>query len=337
MQTILAKASQLPYCSSLIQQGELVAFPTETVYGLGADATNDLACQKIYTVKRRPQDNPFIIHLANQNMLKEAAKEVPETAKELFKRFSPGPLTVVLPKTSLICSTATAGLSSVGIRIPASPLAQQFLSLCQRPIAGPSANRSGRPSPTNASMVYNELNGSIAAIIDGGSASIGLESTVVSCLQGKTVLLRAGSVSYEEIAEALNGEKVIYNQTETPNSPVLSPGQKYRHYQPDLPLLLTEELPWPQLLERFESQKIVLLTLTVPPDNLPERWQVYYFKTLADYAAQLYRIFTEAGNQNAQTIIAQTPQPGGLGLALKDRLQRAASGIIDWSANESYE
>ena len=212
METKWLKETDIKAAAELLRQGEVVSFPTETVYGLGADATNDQAVKKIYEAKGRPADNPLIIHVADLDQIAEYAVEVSEKAETVMQHFWPGPCTIVLKKKGPLAPTVTAGLSTVGIRMPSHPIALELIRACGKPLAAPSANSSGKPSPTAAEHVYRDLNGKISGIIDGGETGVGLESTVLDLSNpDKPAILRPGGISQAEL-EAVTIEHSIRSQ-----------------------------------------------------------------------------------------------------------------------------
>ncbi|MBQ8978736.1 MAG: threonylcarbamoyl-AMP synthase, partial [Oscillospiraceae bacterium] len=221
----------------IIREGGIVGMPTETVYGLAGNALSAESAARIYAAKGRPSDNPLIVHIAEFSQIAPLVRDVPHNAKVLFDTFSPGPLTVILPKTDIIPKETSGGLDTVGIRIPADKTARRLISACGFPLAAPSANRSGSPSPTTARHVTDDMDGRIPAVIDGGSCAVGVESTVVSCgADGLITILRPGHVSYEEIADLIGADSVRLAKGVTERlddgERVLSPGMKYRHYAP---------------------------------------------------------------------------------------------------------
>ncbi|RMF99342.1 MAG: threonylcarbamoyl-AMP synthase, partial [Acidobacteria bacterium] len=227
MDTLLTRSPK--EASEVIRSGGVVAFPTETVYGLGADVFNESAIKKIFEAKNRPADNPLIVHISSTEQVQLLAKEVTHSAKLLIEKFFPGPLTVVLPKADAVPSLVSAGLDTVGIRMPRHPIAQEFLTLCEAPVCAPSANLSGRPSPTDWKAVYEDLNGRIDCILQGDVTEIGLESTVVDCTSLDPILLRLGAISFEELIEIIPCLRT-YKPLE--GEPVRSPGLRHRHYAP---------------------------------------------------------------------------------------------------------
>lgn len=232
MKTEICKSEGINKACKLILDGELVAFPTETVYGLGANALDGNAVKKIFIAKERPQDNPLIVHLADFDDIFKVAREVPPIAFTLFEKYCPGPLTMILKKSESVPDEVTAGLDTVGVRFPSHPLAIQLIR-GSAPIAAPSANLAKHISPTTASHVYEDLNGRISLIIDGGECSVGIESTIIDLTQTPPVLLRPGVITLEELSEICNAEK--YTGT---LDVALAPGMKYKHYAPRVPCVM---------------------------------------------------------------------------------------------------
>lgn len=229
--TVVAGAEALDRGAEIIRGGGLVAFPTETVYGLGADAFNVEAVKRIFEAKGRPQDNPLIVHIPSVDWLGRVAARVPDEAYDLFAEFSPGPLTIVLPKIAELPLVTTAGIQTVGIRIPNNKIALELIKRADTPIAAPSANRSGRVSPTRAMDVYEDMKGRIPLILDGGMTDVGIESTVVSLVDEVPVVLRPGAVTLEMIASVVG--KVVNHRGKVVVAE--APGMKYRHYAPTVP------------------------------------------------------------------------------------------------------
>lgn len=229
--TLVAGAEALDCGAEIIRGGGLVAFPTETVYGLGADAFNAEAVESIFLAKGRPQDNPLIVHIPSLDWVGRVAAKVPDAALDLYEAFSPGPLTIVLPKIDRLPLVTTAGLQTVGIRIPNNKIARELIERAGTPIAAPSANRSGRVSPTRAVDVYEDMKGRIPLILDGGMTDVGIESTVVSLVGEVPVVLRPGAVTLEMIASVIG--KVVNHRGKVVVAE--APGMKYRHYAPTVP------------------------------------------------------------------------------------------------------
>ncbi len=222
----------------ILKKGGLVAFPTETVYGLGAVCTNEKSLLNIFAVKGRPADNPLILHIWSFEQLDSIVRNINQRAKLLMNKFWPGPLTIIFPKQSTVSPIVTAGLETVAVRMPSHPVAREILKLVNIPVAAPSANLSGRPSPTKGSHVIEDLNGKIEMIVDAGPAKAGVESTVLSLSEEIPLILRPGSITKEMLEEALKEqvEQVEPDQVERPQAP----GMKYRHYAPQAPVLLVE-------------------------------------------------------------------------------------------------
>lgn len=238
MQTqILSGEQALTLAAELIRDGQVVAFPTETVYGLGADATNPQAVARIYEAKGRPSDNPLIVHVADKQAIAPLVRQISEQAQIVMDRFMPGPITVILPRAACVPDAVTAGLDTVGIRMPEHPVAREFLRTCGKPIAAPSANRSSHISPTTAQHVYEDLQGRIPLIIDGGACSVGIESTIVD-LSGETpIILRPGAITEQMLADALGTVQTFRGKVVVARAP----GMKYKHYSPKCPMLSTDD------------------------------------------------------------------------------------------------
>ncbi len=227
----------------ILRSGGLVAFPTETVYGLGGNALDRTAATKIYAAKGRPSDNPLIVHIAEKEALRELAKDIPEVAWELAKRFWPGPLTMILKRSELVPDTTTGGLPTVAIRMPSDKIARMLITESGLYLAAPSANASGRPSTTKASHVYEDLAGRIELILDGGESLIGLESTIIDLSEEKPVILRPGFLSREEMLSLLPGleyDPAVVAKTDGKDIVAKAPGMKYRHYAPKGNLVIYE-------------------------------------------------------------------------------------------------
>jgi L-threonylcarbamoyladenylate synthase len=313
--------------AAIIRAGGLVAFPTETVYGLGADGLNPAALRRIYAVKGRPPDNPLILHLASLDQLPLVAAGVPEAAYPLMRRFWPGALTLVLPKAPGVPDIATGGLATVAVRMPDHPVALALIREAGTPLAAPSGNRSGRPSPTTAQHVFDDLRGSVALILDGGPTAIGVESTVLDVTTAPPVLLRPGGIAREAL-EAVCGPIQTFADTPLQQR---SPGTRYRHYSPRAPLRVLEatrpDLLQQQLaaaLQRRQRVGCLLHRLELepaPPDVLVARVP----GAIAEYARALFgtlRAFDAAG---VDLILVESVPEVGLGAAVMDRLRRAAS------------
>lgn len=309
--TDIQKAAQI------IQEGGLVAFPTETVYGLGADALNPYAVARIFEVKNRPQFDPLIVHVADLRQADILVQRFPDKALKLVEKFWPGPLTVVLPKSSMVPDIVTSSLPTVAIRVPHHPLALELIRESGRPLAAPSANPFGQVSPTTAEHVRKSFGGKIEMILDGGPCRIGVESTVVSFVEKEPVLLRPGGLSLEEI-QALIGRVTV--RTTAPEAP-LAPGQLPQHYAPRTPLVLEESLE-----SLPAGKKIGLLALREPPDASPyEAVEVLSAKgDLREAAANLFAAMRRLDERNLDLLVAHPVPHEGLGRAINDRLYKAS-------------
>ena len=301
---VIARAAEL------IRSGELVAFPTETVYGLGGNALDGAAVKKIYAAKGRPSDNPLILHFPDAESV-EGSAFVDERARRLMDHFWPGPLTLVLPARDCVSQEARGGLSTVGCRMPDYPAALAFFAACGVPVAGPSANRSGRPSPTNAQTVADDLGSGVAMILDAGECRVGVESTVLDVSGEIPVLLRPGGVSMEELRAFLGRVDLPVGVNEIRRSP----GMRYRHYAPSVAVQVWQSgapFAWP---ERFTYMGVSA------PEHRPER--SLFFDSFASYAHGLFSALRDL-ERDGLPIVAQWPPEEGIGRALRDRISRAA-------------
>lgn len=321
-----------------LRQGELVAFPTETVYGLGANLFNVEAIRKIFLAKGRPHDNPLIAHIASRAQISEVAAAIPPLARPLIERFFPGPLTVLLPRHERVPLEATAGLPTIGVRMPDHRVARRFLLACGVPVAAPSANLSGRPSPTTWEAVQADLDGRIACILRGEQTRVGLESTVVDCTGEQLVLLRAGAVSFEELA-ALVPVGGLIDGTDAASSdrgnPPKSPGMKYRHYSPRAEVIVIDLLR-PREHDWSPGPQAAWIGLRPPPH--PEQFQrVALCPDSAAYAHRLFAFFRQCDAEGINRIFCQAVPLEGLGRAVMDRVRKAASGSVAHSESPGKE
>jgi L-threonylcarbamoyladenylate synthase len=301
-----------------IREGGVVAFPTETVYGLGANAFDSLAVARIFEIKKRPRFDPLIVHIAGPADLALLATHVPPEARLLLERFWPGPLTLVLPKSGSVPDIVTAGLATVAVRMPDHPVALSLLRRAGVPVAAPSANLFGRLSPTSAADVWEQLGDAVDLIIDGGPSRIGLESTVLSFAGARPELLRPGGLPLEEI-EAVSGPVEIARDGEKLSS---SPGRLPRHYAPNTPLVLRFEAP-----AQGADARVGLLTLTPPDDRRPYSAVEVLSATgdMREAAANLYAALRRLDSLGLDLIVAEPVPNHGLGLAINDRLRRASA------------
>jgi L-threonylcarbamoyladenylate synthase len=314
MPTVVTRSPET--AASFVRNGLVVAFPTETVYGLGADAFDADAVARIFAAKGRPADNPLIVHVASASEIDLVASEVPGTARRFVAAFMPGPLTLVLAKRAVVPDVVSAGLATVGVRVPSHPTARRFLAACGRPVAAPSANRSGRPSPTRAADVLADLDGRIACLLEGDATEVGLESTVVDCTGRDPVVLRAGAVTLEDLGRVVPSTSLA--SALAPGDVPRSPGAKHRHYAPRARVLVVASPP-------DEPPSRVSAFVGVETPRFPERWaRSLVVDDLATYARELFAFFRACDAAGVTTICCQSVEPRGLGLAIMDRVTRAA-------------
>jgi L-threonylcarbamoyladenylate synthase len=297
-----------------IKNGGIVAFPTETVYGLGADIFNEAAIGKVFAAKGRPNDNPLIAHIGNFGQIAALVSDITPSAEKFIAAFFPGPLTIVLPKADKVTMAATAGLATVGVRMPRHETAREFIERCATPLVAPSANLSGKPSPTNWEAVLEDLRGRIECILQGEVSEIGLESTVVDCTGEIPLVLRTGAVTLEDLQRIVPATSVYrLKKDEQPKSP----GLKHRHYSPQAKVFIVKSLGGQrgiipnagfiglhEPLEEFELTKIC--------------------GTVEEYARSVFDFFRRCDRAGLDTIICQAVEEKGIGLALMDRLRRAS-------------
>ena len=326
-------ALSIKEAAKLLQEKEVVAFPTETVYGLGADATSDEAVAKIFAAKGRPGDNPLIVHIGELAQLDQVVSEISEKAKRLMEAFWPGALTIILPKQDGISQGVTAGLFTVGVRMPSHPVALELLKIVKLPIAAPSANVSGRPSPTAAKHVADDLQGKIAGILDGGDTEVGLESTVIDCSVEPPVILRPGGVTREQIEEQIGPVSVIEPRKDLDFAPK-SPGMKYKHYAPKAPMAIVRgDTAFFQDVTRKarEEGKKVGLLVTEESAALYEADLILTCGTRRDPASiarNLYGILRKFDQHNIDIIYSESFSEAGLGEAIMNRLLKAAGNHV---------
>jgi L-threonylcarbamoyladenylate synthase len=307
--------------AAILRKGGLVAFPSETVYGLGADATNPTAVARIFEVKQRPQFNPLIVHLADASWLERCVESVPEEANRLAERFWPGPLTLVLPKRAVIPDIVTAGLPTVAVRVPSHPIAHALIVEADLPMAAPSANRFGHISPTTAQAVAEDLSGSIELILDGGHTEHGLESSVVAFGASGPRLLRPGPITREELSKCLGRDVALASMAA--GAPE-SPGQLQRHYAPHTPLkLVTSSTAFVPL----HGKKAGLLAFrrTLSSKSFETIEVLSMSGDLCEAAANLFSAMRRLDEAGLDLIVAESIPETGLGLAIMDRLRKAAA------------
>lgn len=334
METLWLKEEEIEVAARLLREEQLVAFPTETVYGLGANAWSEKAVAGIFLAKGRPQDNPLIVHIAEQEQVLELAAELPPGAEKLIERFWPGPLTLLFPRRPRVPELVCAGLETVAVRQPAHPLALELIRRAGVPLAAPSANLSGRPSPTCAEHVWEDLAGRIAAVLDGGPVGIGVESTVLDLLAPEPMILRPGGITREqleaELGRAVLLDPALLGTEERPRSP----GMKYRHYAPAAPLEVLDgserELIWRTILQEATPDTGLLLSeegAAYLAGRCPGQYLVLAPLSRPDMAAQrLYSALRTMDKAGVKRILAEAWPRQGLGLALMNRMEKAAGG-----------
>ncbi len=330
MDTKILKPTQegIKAACDILKNGGVVAIPTETVYGLFADATKADACANIFKAKERPQDNPLIVHISDYEMLKDVASEIPEDAIKLSEAFWPGPLTIILKKKNVIPDETSAGLDTVGIRMPSNPVVLEIISKTRLPLAGPSANRSGRPSPTDAITVFNDLNGRIPLVLDGGQCKIGVESTVISLVDEQPILFRPGYVTARQIEEVLDKKIIIskgISEELQRGEKVLSPGLKHKHYAPKAEVVIVNA-PFEKYKELVEKENATALCFDEYCDKLKVDCISYGSENdSASQAVKLFHALRELDEIKANKVYAMMPSTDGVGLAVYNRLLRAAA------------
>ncbi len=321
---------QLDEAASILAGGGLVAFPTETVYGLGGNALSEETVRKIYAAKGRPSDNPLIVHVASKEDVYRIAETVPEEAEKILAHLCPGPITFVLNKSSLVPDAVTAGGKTVAIRFPENEIARSLIEKSGVPVAAPSANLSGRPSPTKAQHVIEDLKDKIDCIIDGGDCRVGLESTVIDLTVTPPRILRPGGVSQEKLL-ALLGEVVGYAPKDADETAPKSPGMKYRHYAPKGHMTVFEgENCREMLLEAAKEKQGKKICVLTAGEIMPGRYvAINCGETPEAYSKTLFDALRQADSFGAEVIFAELPfAQGGITTALKNRIYKACGGNV---------
>jgi L-threonylcarbamoyladenylate synthase len=307
--------------AQFIARGEIVAFPTETVYGLGANAFDPDAIKKIFEAKGRPSDNPLIVHIAHHSELAILTERIPDIAEAFIEQFFPGALTLVLPKSKFVPSIVTAGLKTVAIRMPAHLVGHKFLRECGVSIAAPSANLSGKPSATTWQAVKDDLDGKISCILKDDESPIGLESTVVDCTGRVPIVLRTGAITLEQL-QAVNPDTRLSKST--PDAAPKSPGMKYKHYAPDADVVLidsVDELSADEITN--PPATLAFIGLHTPSPSI-KFVSTKICASVEDYAQSLFTFFRDCDRAGIERIYCERVPGTGLGLALMDRLGKAA-------------
>lgn len=335
-QCLPAGEDTIRFGAELLRQGQLVAFPTETVYGLGADALNEDAVLRIFAAKGRPADNPLIVHVADIQDLASLC-QVDDRSRHLMDVFWPGPLTLLLPKTPAVPSVVTAGLSTVAVRMPSHPVARALLATCGCPVAAPSANSSGRPSPTKAAHVMEDLQGRIPLILDGGDCEVGLESTVLDMTKDIPVVLRPGGVTPAMLSPILGDVKVADSVLRPlqAGEKALSPGMRYRHYAPCGMLTLVSGQPkrvcsvcasrYDEALANGKSACILAFSEHIPAYGARYVLSIGNLNRPEEAASRLYDLLRRMDHEGIACIFSEILPAQGMGLAVMNRLSRAAS------------
>lgn len=327
------KDEALTKAAEFIKNGGLVAFPTETVYGLGGDGLNSEAASKIYKAKGRPSDNPLILHINDQKMLHKIVNDVNSMAKKIMTAFCPGPITLILPKSDIVPSSVTGGLNTVAVRMPDNDIARELIRLSNTPIAAPSANISGRPSPTTAQAVYNDLHDRIDMILDGGACHFGVESTIVDCTEDVPIILRPGAITkemLEELFPVVKIDRAIVGENVVPKAP----GMKYKHYAPKANMILFEGSSAKMAdaiankiadYER-EGKKVGLVVSSEVAEKLQHENTAIYGnqEDLLTIASDIYECLRFFDDKDVDIILAEGTTDKGIGLAIMNRLHKAS-------------
>lgn len=321
--------------ANIIKEGGLVAFPTETVYGLGANALDQNAVKKIFEAKGRPQDNPLIIHVANKE-ISDFVEEVPKVAEELMEKYWPGPLTLILKKKSIIPNVTSANLDSIGIRMPSNEIAKKLIELSGVPIAAPSANISGRPSPTDVERCIEDLSGRVDCILGGDNSEVGLESTIVDCTVEPPIVLRPGGITLEMLKEVHGGitlDKGLMSKPKEDFKPK-APGMKYRHYAPKAKLVIVcgenkktvEKIT--EMVHNYmdEGKKVGILTTSENAElyKAGEKIILGSREDLAEIGSNLFESLRKFDDLHVDIILSEALEEHGVGIAIMNRLKKAA-------------
>ena len=324
------KEINLEQVAKAIKEGKLVVFPTETVYGIGADATNEKAVKNIFTAKGRKSDNPLIVHISNINMLKEIVEDVGDIEKKLIKNFWPGPLTIIFKrKKGIISDSVTGGLDTVGVRMPSNKIAKMLIEESKTPIAAPSANISGKPSGTKIEDILEELDGKVEYILDDGASDVGVESTVVRIIEGKVIILRPGKITKEDIERlGIDAEydKNIFEKIDSTKK-VMSPGMKYKHYAPNKKCIMIYSSDNNKMVHKINETCMKYNTPIVICRN--RNRAKYNCKTLlmgdilGEIARNIFMLLRKVDKEDCDVVIIEGVEKEGIGVAIYNRLIRA--------------
>lgn len=339
MDTVIIKEindKTMSEAGEIIRKGGLVAFPTETVYGLGANAYDSGAVKKIYKAKGRPSDNPLIVHVASLDDVKKAAREIPENAKKILDKFAPGPFTLILKKQPEISDTVTAGLDTVGVRIPYDGTARRFIKAAGVPIAAPSANLSGKPSPTKAEHVIHDMSGRIDAIICGGESSVGVESTIIDMTGDIPTILRPGGITPEDIISVCGDVRIdghVLKSVAADEQPKC-PGMKYKHYAPDADVTVVEggradtESRIAALVKQTKADGKKTGVLAMSDGDFGADLYINAGKNNKEFASKLFDALREFDLKGTEVVYVQFCIDDSYGLAVKNRLYKSAGNKV---------
>src|SRR6056297_748292 len=325
--------------ADLIKKGEVVAFPTETVYGLGANALNSNAVEKIFKAKGRPSDNPLIAHIATKKQLLSLINtDIPVVAEKLIDTFWPGPLTIIFNKSKIVPDITTASLQTVAVRMPSHPVALALIKKAQSPLAAPSANSSGLPSPTKAEHVYNDLNGKIPLIVDGGICNIGVESTVIEIIDNHVNILRPGGITKKMITNCLGNDFKVTSEINKEVENPRSPGMKYKHYSPNTPLWIIKNESISKTLKNkknIQNKKTLLILTNETIENIKNEQFDFDIENMGSIndlnyiAKNLFNLLRKTDKKNYDLILIEEVPDIDIGEAIMNRLKKAALKIIE--------
>lgn len=337
METKIIHPNNIKEAIDAIKRGELVSFPTETVYGLGADATNETAVKQVYLAKGRPSDNPLIVHVSNKEQVNEFTNDIPEKAQQLMDAFWPGPLTLIfnLKDTSVLPSAVTGGLQTAAFRMPNNELTLQLIEQSNTVLVGPSANTSGLPSPTTAKHVYHDLNGKIFGVLDGGACQVGVESTVLdmTSVDGVPIILRPGAITKDQLSELIGDvqmDRHILSEGEAPKAP----GMKYKHYSPNTPVIMINNQlnNWQEAIDFYHEtgKNVGILSSEATRKKLENYTSFYKLSEIADVSEAMRHLFAglrelDQPEKKIDVILAETFNEEDKGLAYMNRLKKAAN------------
>lgn len=340
MDTLMLSASEddIIAAAELLKKSEVVGIPTETVYGLAANAYDEAAVRKIFAAKGRPCDNPLIVHISDLDMIKNIASKVPKLAMKCAERFWPGPLTMIMPKSDRIPLVTSGGLDTVGIRFPSDECAHRIIEKCGFPLAAPSANLSGSPSPTNAKRVFEDMNGRIAAIVDGGESEVGVESTVIAFENEGIRILRPGKIAYEDLKAVTDNVFIDHGVLErvAEGEKVRSPGMKYKHYAPKAEVVLLDGTAeeFRDYVKESSADGCFCLVFSDKEavDGVP---YLTYGESADEQAHWLFERLRQFDGMGAKKVFAHCPSQDGVGLAVYNRILRSAGfNVIELGKNK---